>query len=69
MKINDVIHMELNFGIHVITQKIHSSSRLNSVSCEVVDLIYKVVKYNLSLDLAEIQEEYGDYKNFKEKSL
>lgn len=38
MKINYVMDVELKFGIHVITHKIYSLSRLNSVSCEVVDL-------------------------------
>lgn len=54
MKISYVIDMELNFRIHVIAHKIYNSRRLNSVSCEAVDLAYKVVKNNLSLDLAEM---------------
>ena len=52
MKISCVIDMELKFGIYIIMHKIYSSRRLNSVSCEVVDLTYKVIKSNLSLDLA-----------------
>ena len=54
MKISCVIYLELKFGIHVITHKIYSSSKINSVSCEAVDLTYKVVKNNISLDLAEL---------------
>ncbi len=54
MKINNVTDMELKFGIHVIAHKIYSLSRLNSVSCEVVDLAYKVVKNNLSLELSKL---------------
>ena len=46
--------MELKFGIYIIPHKIYNSSRLNSVSCEVVDLAFKVVKNNLSLDLTEL---------------
>ena len=54
MKISSVIDMELKFWIHIIAHKIYSSSRLNSVSCEAVDLAYKVVKNNLSLDLGKL---------------
>ena len=54
IKIRSVINMELKFHIHIISHKIYSSTRLNSVSCEVVDLVYKVVKNNLSLDLAKL---------------
>ena len=54
MKISCVIDMELKFKIHVIAHKINNSIRLNSVSFEVVDLTYKVVKNNLSLDLARV---------------
>ena len=46
--------MELKFGIHIIVHKIYSSSRLNNVSCEAVDLAYKVVKNNMSFNLAEL---------------
>ena len=54
MKISSVTDVELKFGIHVIAHKIYSSSWLNSVSCEAVDLAYKVVKNNLSYDLADL---------------
>ena len=54
MKIRGVTDMKLKFGIHVISHTIYSSSRLNNVSCKVVDLAYKVVKNNLSLDLTEL---------------
>ena len=53
MKISSVTHMELKFGIHIIEHKIYSSSRLNSVSYKEIDLAYKVVKNNLSLDFVE----------------
>lgn len=53
MKISSVIDAELKFVIHVIAHKIYSLSYLNSLSCKVVDLAYKVVKNNLSYDLAE----------------
>ena len=54
MKIINVTNMELKLGIHVITHKIYSSSHLISVSCEVVDLALKVVKNNMSFDLAKL---------------
>ena len=54
LKINNVIDLELRFGIYIIAYKIYSSSQLNSVSCEVVDLAYKVVKKNLDYDLSEV---------------
>lgn len=54
MTISCVTNMELKFRIHVITHNIYSLSRLNSMSCEAVDLAYKVVKNNLSLDLDEL---------------
>ena len=54
MKISSVIDAELKFGIHVIAHKIYSSSPLNSVSCEAVDLACKVVKNNLSYDLVDL---------------
>ena len=54
MKISSVTNMELKFDIHIIAHKIYSLSRLNNVSCEVVYLAYKVVKNNLSLDLAKL---------------
>ena len=54
MKISCVTNLELKFGIHIISHNIYSSSHLNSVSCEVVGLAHKVVKNNLSFDLAEL---------------
>ena len=54
MKISCVINLELKFGIHIIMHKIYSSSHLNSVSYEAMDLAYKVVKNNLPFDLAEL---------------
>ena len=54
MQISSVTNMELKFSIHIIAHKIYSSSRLNSVLCEVIDLAYKVVKNNLSLDHTKI---------------
>ena len=66
MKISSVTDEELRFGIHVIVRKIYSSSHLNNVSCEVVDLAYKVVKDNLSYDLAKLllrkfKKKYGKH--------
>ena len=54
MKISSMTNTEFKFGIHLIAHKIYSSRFLNSVSCEVVDLAYKVVKNNLSYDLADL---------------
>ena len=54
MKINNVSNVELRFGIHIIAHKIYSSSRLNSVPCEAIDLAYKVVKKNLEFDLSDL---------------
>lgn len=42
-KLSGVTNIELKFGIHVIAHKIYSSSWLNNVSCEAVNLEYKVV--------------------------
>ena len=53
LKISSVTDVELRFGIHIIAHKIYSSSRSNSVPCEVVDLAYKVVKKNLDYDLSD----------------
>ena len=55
LKINNVTDLELRFGIYIIAYKIYSSSRLNSVSCEAVDLAYKVVKKNLDYDLSDVR--------------
>ena len=38
----------------MIAHKIYSSSHLNNVSCEVVDLDYKVIKKKLSYDLVDL---------------
>ena len=54
MKISCVTDMELKFSIYIIAHKIYSLSRENSVSCKAVNLAHKVVKNNLSLDLAEL---------------
>ena len=54
MKISSVTNMELKFGIHIIAHKIYNSSELSSVSCEAIDLAYKVVKNNLSPNLIEL---------------
>ena len=54
MKISSVTNAELKFGIYIIAHKIYSSSRLNSVSCEAMDLAYKVVKKNLPNDLVDL---------------
>ena len=54
MKISSVTNAELKFSIHAIAHKIYSSSHLNSVLCEAVDFAFKVVKNNLSYDLADL---------------
>ena len=54
LKINTVIDPELRFGIYVIAYRIYSSSRLNSVACEAVDLAFKMVKKNLEFDLSDL---------------
>ena len=54
MKISSITDVELKFGTHVIAHNIYSSSQQNSVSCEVVDLAYKIVKNNLSYDLVDL---------------
>jgi len=54
LKISSVFDVELKFGIDIISHKIYSSSRLNNMSCEEVDLAYKVVKNNISFDLAKL---------------
>lgn len=54
LKINNVSNMELKFGIHIIVYKLYSSNRLNSVSCEAVDLTYKALKKNMEYDLADL---------------
>ena len=51
MKISSVVDMELKLSIHIIAHKIYSSSWLNNMSYEVVDLTYKVVKNNFPFDL------------------
>ena len=54
LKLNNITNIELKFGICVVAYKLYSSSRLNSVSCEAVDLAYKVVKKNMEFDLADV---------------
>ena len=54
LKLNNISDMELKFGICVIAYKLYSSSRLNSVPCEAVDLAFKVVMKNLEYDLADL---------------
>jgi len=44
----------VKFGIYAITYKLYSSSRLNSVPCEAIDLAYKIVKKNMKFDLANV---------------
>ena len=54
LKINTVTDPELRFGIYVIAYRIYSSSWLNSVACEAVDLAFKMVKKNLEFDLSDL---------------
>lgn len=51
MKISGITNMKLKFRIHVIAQKIYSSSHINSVSCEAIDLALKVMKNSMSFIL------------------
>lgn len=53
LKLNNVLDVELRFGINIIAYKLYSSSRLNSVPYEAVDLAFKVVKKNMDFDLAD----------------
>ena len=74
MKISIVTKMELKFYIHIIAHKIYRLSRLNNVSFEALDLACKVVKNNLSLDLAELllnqfKKKHGEHQGLKEKSM
>src|SRR4029434_11259044 len=41
LKVNNITDVEMRFGICVIAYKLYSSSRMNSVPCEAVDLAYK----------------------------
>jgi hypothetical protein len=54
LKLNNITNVELKFGIYVVAYKLYSSSRLNSVPCEAIDLTYKVVKKNMEFDLADV---------------
>lgn len=54
LKVRNVSDMELRFWIHIIAHKIYSSNQLNSVSCEAIDLAYKVVKKNLEYYLLDL---------------
>ena len=54
LKINNVMDLELRFGIYIIAYKIYSSSWLNSVSYKAFDLAYKIVKKNLEFDLVDL---------------
>ena len=54
MRISYIANPRLKFGTHVIALKIYSSRWQNSVSYEAVDLAYKIVKNNLSYDLADL---------------
>lgn len=52
LKLNNVSCVELRFGINVIAYKLYSSSRMNSVLYEAIDLAFKVVKKNMDFDIA-----------------
>lgn len=54
LKVNTISDVKLRFGIHVIAYKLYSSSRLNSVPSEAVDLALKIVKKNLEFDLSKV---------------
>ena len=44
----------IEFVVRVISHKFYQSSRLNSVSCIVVDVGYTIVKKDHTYDLVEI---------------
>ena len=54
LKVRNVTDIELRFGIYIIAHKIYSSSQLNSVPCEAIDLAYKVVEKILEYDLSYV---------------
>ena len=45
----------VNFVVRVISHKFYQSIRLNSVTCIVVDVGYKIVKRDHSYDMAKLQ--------------
>ena len=55
MTIDTITDPLVDFVVRVISHKFYQSSRLNSVSCIVVDVGYKIVKRDHSYDLAELQ--------------
>ena len=54
MKLNGVSNMEIKFNFHVISHKIYNSRSLDNFPCKDIDLAYKVVKNNLSFNLADL---------------
>ena len=55
MNHNGVTNIKIKFGIHVIAHKIYSSIQLDNIPCEALDLAFKMVKINISIDPAELQ--------------
>ena len=54
MTIDTITEPLLDFSVRVICHKFYQSSRLNSVTCIVVDVTYKLVKKDHTYDLAEL---------------
>ena len=55
MTIDTIMDPLENFVVRVISHKFYQSSRLNSVSCIVVDIGYKIVKRDHTYDLVKLQ--------------
>lgn len=54
MSIDGIEDPMIEFLVHVVAQKFYQSSRLNNVSCVVVDLGYKIVQKDHTYDLAGV---------------
>ena len=54
MTIDTITYPLMDFAVRVISHKFYQSSILNSVSCIVVDVAYKIVKKHHTYDLAEL---------------
>ena len=54
MTIDTIIEPLLDFAMRIISDKFYQSSRLNSVPCIAVDVVYRLVKKGHTYDLAEL---------------
>lgn len=55
MSIDSISNPLISFAVRVIDHKFFQYSRINNVSCMVVDLGYKIVKKDHTYDLADLQ--------------